>query len=313
MKATRRNLGTAKAVVGRESIPLADLRVSGVSRLAEVEPDADYIKRLLASIEEVGLIHALTLIAANGTYEVIAGAHRLHALRRLRGKDGVLAPGEYRALPPDTPAEELLAISIKENADRTASAPVAEARHFARLVKEKRVSQAKLAKLNSTNRAWVGAALQLAERFDDLPECWRQDLSTPPDRKGDGPSITMTHWAETAPKLPPPPLAPQVIDDMVKAHHKRWSARRTANKVESTTGIYQGLYRPRPDDGERDPDAAARAEALAAGWDEDRGEPGYDDILAHLDTAKGLCRADLKLERRIVSARLFAVRRMRAD
>jgi len=240
MKATRRNLGTAKAVVGRESIPLADLRVSGVRRLAEVEPDADYIKRLLASIEEVGLIHALTLIAANGTYEVIAGAHRLHALRRLRGKDGVLAPGEYRALPPDTPAEELLAISIKENADRTASAPVAEARHFARLVKEKRVSQAKLAKLNSTNRAWVGAALQLAERFDDLPECWRQDLSTPPDRKGDGPSITMTHWAETAPKLPPPPLAPQVIDDMVKAHQA------LVGQTDGEQGRVHDWHLPRP-------------------------------------------------------------------
>ena len=119
-------------------VALCDLKRSP-DNVRRTDRDAD-LAELMASIEHHGLLQSLTVRArkdANGdghtTYEVIAGARRLAALRRLAKKGKVAGdmPVPCRIVEGDAPVE----LSLAENTQRTPLHPADQFEAFHRLHK----------------------------------------------------------------------------------------------------------------------------------------------------------------------------------
>jgi len=212
------------------------MRVSALNRSCGVALDPQVVATLATDIEANGLINPITLLpAVNGseaTYVIVAGAHRHAALVRLRTTTGWLAADEYRLLNPDTTPEQVLAISMAENTRRTASSAYGESLYIARLLEHTELTKDEVGKAFGRVRHWVTAAQRLVERWSELPESWRTDLSTVPGTEGEhSVIISFTHFAEVARHLPSSPLTARDVRYMEKCRDKRYSARILGNTM----------------------------------------------------------------------------------
>jgi len=266
------------------------MHVSALNRSCGVALDSQVVEALATDIEVNGLINPITLLQvfkdSEETYDIVAGAHRHAALVRLRGIDGRLSPDEYRLLNADTPPAQILAISMAENAKRTASSAYGESLYIARLLEHTEFIKDEIGKVFGRSRHWVTAAERLVERWAELPESWRKDLSTVPDTEGKDPVIiSFTHFAEGARHLPASPLTARDVRYMDNCRDKRYSARILGNALARHFKFFNDGDEPQssaPDMPEAPaPDVAAELEHTA--------------ILEALKTALGYSATDYKL------------------
>jgi ParB family chromosome partitioning protein len=117
--------------------------------------DEEHIEELAASIREKGILQPLVVVAANGSYELIAGERRLRAAARA-GLEKV--PVVFR----DAVGEgEMLELALVENLQREDLGPLERARAYERLIQSHGLVQDEIAKKIGKSRAAVANTLRL--------------------------------------------------------------------------------------------------------------------------------------------------------
>lgn len=276
-------------------IPLKNLTVNKYNRSFDIQPSKDHVKLLAASIEELGLLGQIVLVRSKGKdghYEILAGATRVASLRRVRGVNGMLKPGEYAVredLQSDSPA--CLDVSIAENRDRFNSSPYDTARYIVRLERDEKLKLNAIAEKLRIDRETAGALSSLPDYFDQLPANWRKDLAAD-ESEGDSNlrrAINISHWRLMAPKIKKAGVTDELKKFMTTVAKEEWT---TAELYKELAGGKQedaaGGKKPeteKPKGGQGNPgDGKEQGKPLTG--------PDYDNILTSLESATKLANKD---------------------
>lgn len=124
--------------------------------LREVEVDTQEFLSFEDSIKRVGVLQPVIVrTIAPDRFELVSGAHRLHACKRLKHTE---IPAVIRAMTDI----EALAIRVMENAARLDAKPVEYARQLYRIMTlDPELTQAALAKMIGRSLSWVDCKLNL--------------------------------------------------------------------------------------------------------------------------------------------------------
>ena len=123
------------------------------------------LAQLQASIAATGLLQPITVRAADGHFELVAGERRLRAATRLGWS-------EIPAIVKDYDDKELLTLALVENLQRADLNPIEEAEGYSRLVAEFQLTQQEVAGVVGKDRSTVANALRLL----NLPDAIRSML-----------------------------------------------------------------------------------------------------------------------------------------
>lgn len=146
------------------AISKIDLPRTLLRDVSDLEKDSEHYKALRASIEERGLLHAITVRPVGDRYELVAGAHRLECYKDLARET---IPVQIR----DLSDADAIAVRIMENAARLEATPVQFARHLYLLMQsEPDLSQADIARRVGRSSGWVSNMLRLTSL---IPEAQR--------------------------------------------------------------------------------------------------------------------------------------------
>jgi ParB-like chromosome segregation protein Spo0J len=262
VRAQKKTQATSKTKSGTEAseapesqrpIPLKNLTVNKYNRSFAIPPSKDHVKLLADSIDEIGLLGQIVLVRSKGKdghYEIVAGATRVAAIRKFRGVNGMLKPGEYiirEDLDPDSLA--CLDVAISENRDRFNSSPYDTGRYIGRLLRDEKLKQNEIADMLRIDREVAGALSTLPEYFDQLPATWRKDLAAD---EGEGDSnlrraITVSHWRLMAPKVKKAGVTDELKKFMTIVAKEEWT---TARLYEKLAGYQEGRRGRRQEDRE---------------------------------------------------------------
>lgn len=188
-------------------ILLTGLSVHRVNRSYGIQLSWDRVTVIANSAKQVGLLSRVVLVRSKGAkdrYLILAGAHRIEALRVVRGHEGSLAPGEYIVLDIEEDDARCLEVSAAENRDRFGDPVVVTARYMNRLVLQEGLDQGEVADRLGIARPVVNALVQLPAYFDKLPDAWKKDLGQEPDTTCNADNtfaITISHWRLIGPKI----------------------------------------------------------------------------------------------------------------
>ncbi len=234
------NANPGPSVPDKNAIPLSKIDTSKWNRRYDLPSDEESIESLSTDIEKKGLLSPLSLVpAADGDgYRVLAGGRRLEALRILRGEDGVLDASEY-VLRSDLTEKDnaCLEIALGDAKMHGELSPRATAKYVCRLKEDLGVDQTKLSEMLLMPTSNVSRLIMLDKFFDTLPEGWRSDLDTPPDRARKAkPAIKLGHWNEVAGKLKDGPIMPELATILTNAHIMRFSTSQLRAEVGAALG-----------------------------------------------------------------------------
>ena len=222
-------------------LKLESLQVSTWNRSYGIDPDADYVNDLAANIEKEGMLQPIVLVRIpdeEGHYAVLCGAHRMNALKKIRGEDGVLALGELNILPDLTEDDpRCLHTSAAENVKRRDLTPYQLACLIERLVSENRCQAVDLSRAYDVRSETVSQLRSLPANYSELPKSWRLALNsarTVGDRKR-SPSITMTHWGKVAAAVKDMGVTPELRAIMEQCAEEGWTTDRLRKRVNKLT------------------------------------------------------------------------------
>lgn len=274
-------------------IPLMKLEPSKFNRSFGAPPDEEYYQELADSFERDGLMHTLTLIyksKTDRTLLVLAGENRRRGFLKLRGKDGVLQPGEYEIredLTEDDP--RCFDVSWAENAHRRPPTPVEKARLIVRVLDDKSLTQEQVGKKLGIPTPVVSQLTKLPKWWDRLPDSWKRDLAAAPGRVSSDlntcyePAITVGHWRAVVGTLEKKAgLTPKLQKLMEKAATEKQSTKWLDERVKGKKAVADDAG----SDGEQGDEQSPPPPAPQPNG------PDYDGILVALANATDLAQKD---------------------
>lgn len=218
---------------------LGELVISRFNRSHGADLDADYIKQLAADVKANGLVNPVSLVwhKKSGRWVIVAGAHRIAAIKSLRGEDGVLKKDEYRiidGLDADDPRS--FDISVADNRHQRGMSLYELAMYVRRLIEELKLDQGRVADALGLSRPQVNRLLILAQRWDELPESVKNDLRKARYSGSENqPVLTISHWYELVSAFQKAGVNDEVRAMMEKALAGRWSTRQVKEAVQLYT------------------------------------------------------------------------------
>ena len=222
-----------------QKIKLGDLDISVWNRSHGAELDADYIKRLAADIEANGLVNPVAIVMhkKNGRWVVVAGAHRIAAIKLLRGADGVLKEGEYRIIADlDGSDPRCFELSVADNRHQRGMSLYELAMYVRRVVEELKLDQGRVADALGLSRPQVNRLLMLAKHWDELPESVKNDFRKARYSGSENqPVLTFSWWYEMASSFQKAGVNDEVRAMMEQALAERWSTRQVKDAVQLYT------------------------------------------------------------------------------
>lgn len=248
--------GHAKTAKGKKAdsqvlIPFNTMTVSKWNESGGTVLNAARVKDLAHAIRRDGLFRPVILIRHNDPsgpeYAIIKGAHRVEALKRLRGEGSGLRRGEFsfhRRLDENNP--KCFDFRMSKNTRHYGRSVIDRARYIQRMLGECHVPLKKLARRLGLNLETMSRLVKLADRFDSLPECWRKDLAYvhvwdgyEPENHG-LPRITQAHWIATTYYMgkDDPESWEEIKPLLEMAYTRKFDSR----------GLHYALQRVRPDD-----------------------------------------------------------------
>ena len=218
---------------------LRDLDISQWNRSHGAKLDADYIKTLAADIKANGLVNPIILVwhKKSGRVVIVAGAHRVAALKSIRGEDGVLNEGEYRIIDGlDADDPRCFDISVADNRHQRGMSLYEKAKYVHRVIEELNLDQGRVADAMGLHRPHVNRLEMLAEYWDKLPETVKSDFCIAPYSGSEKqPVLTFSWWYEFASAFQKDGLNDEVRALMEKALAERWSTRQVKDAVQLYT------------------------------------------------------------------------------
>ncbi len=220
-------------------IMIDELEISPFNRSHGAELDADYVKQLAVDIKSNGLVNPVSLVwhKKSGRWVIVAGAHRVAALKSIRGENGVLNAGEYRiidGLDADDPRS--FDISVADNRHQRGMSLSELAMYIRRVVEELKLDQGRVGEALGLSRPQVNRLLMLAQHWDDLPESVKNDFRKARYSGSENqPVLTMSHWYELVSAFQKAGVNDEVRAMMEKALAERWSTRQVKEAVQQYT------------------------------------------------------------------------------
>lgn len=283
-------------------ILLTALSVHRVNRSYGIELSWDRVTVIANSAKQVGLLSRVVLVRSKdtkGRYLILAGAHRIEALRVLRGHQGCLTPGEYIILDIQEDDERCLEVSAAENQHRFGDPVVVTARYMNRLVLQEGLDQGEVADKLGIARPVVNALVQLPAYFDKLPDAWKKDLGQEPGitcNADNTSAVTISHWRVLCPKIKEAGGVTEALTKlMVRVAKEEWSTARLSRALngkgeDSANGTSSGTTPPVPPnngdgkvEGGEQPPPAPDLKTMG---------PDYDNIITALETTIKLANGD---------------------
>ncbi len=203
----------AKTAKGKKTdiqvlVPFTTMTVSKWNESGGTVLNPVRVRGLVNGIRRYRLFRPVILIRntdpSGPEYAIIKGAHRVEALKQLRGEGSGLCLGEFsihRTLDENNP--KCFDFRMSENTRHYGRNVIDRARYIQRMHSECQVPLKKLARRLGMNIEVMSRLVKLADRFDSLPECWRKDLAYVHvwdgyEPKNHGlPRITQAHWIAT--------------------------------------------------------------------------------------------------------------------
>lgn len=216
---------------------LADLEISDANRSKGCELDQAYVKRLADSVRENGLRNKVILVwhKKSGRWLIVAGAHRVAALKMLRGDNGLLNDGEFLALEDsDASDEKCFQISVDDDRHHRKSSLLEMILYFQRVTEKLGISQEKAAKVLGIDRQVLNRLVIFAKHVEGCRESVKADLRRAPDGDQDdvGPALTVYGIYEFVPALSKDGMTPAIATLMERAVSERWSTRKIRRAVQ---------------------------------------------------------------------------------
>ena len=149
---------------GLQRLPIAQIRPNPYQPRKEFRPEE--LADLEASLRESGLLQPITVRAATGGWELIAGERRLRAAARLGWS-------EIPAVVKDVDDRTLLVLALVENLQRANLNPLEEAEGYQRLIDEFSLTQQQVADVVGKDRTTVANTLRVLQ----LPASVRRMLA----------------------------------------------------------------------------------------------------------------------------------------
>ena len=263
--------------IDKEATPtLTDMEISKWNRSHGSNLDAEYVKKLAADIKANGMVNPVSIVMhkKTGRWVIVAGAHRVAAIKLLRGEDGVLKNGEFRIIRNlDESDPQCFDISVAENRYQRRMSMYDTAKYVCRVVDELKVNQQRVADALGLHRPYVNRVMMLVQYWDKLPDSVKSDFCKAPYSESENPPVlTFTWWYKFAPSLQKAGLNDEVRALMEKALAERWSTRQVEEAVQRYTCGVVTPANEQQTDGEKSHSASTGSEedALASS----SGEPG---------------------------------------
>lgn len=212
-----------------------DLGISDWNRSQGRDLDKAYLEKLAENIKQNGLLCPIILVRdkKSGRLRVLAGAHRLAALRLLRGDDGGLYESEFIILEIDESDERCFEISVADNRYQRKSPLFETMIYIQRIVEERQITQEKAAMELGIDRQVANRLLIYAKHIDSSPESVKADLRRTPDsdREDGGPALTVYGIYEFVPALSKAGMTPAIAAMLERAVSERWPTRKIRRAV----------------------------------------------------------------------------------
>ena len=220
-------------------LKIGELEISPFNRSHGAELDADYVKELAENIKTNGLVNPVVIVMhkKTGRWVIVAGAHRIAALKSIRGEDGTLKEGEFRivdGLDADDP--RCFDISMADNRHQRGMSLYELAKYVRRVVEELKLDQRRVADALGLSRPQVNRLLMLAQHWDELPESVKNDFRKARYSGSENqPVLSFSHWYEFASSFQKAGVNDEVRALMEKALAERWSTRQIKEAVQMYT------------------------------------------------------------------------------
>ena len=216
-------------------IPFSDITISPFNQSYGIDLDDNVVGELATSISQNELINPLTIIKnpKGDGYYLLAGVHRLQALKNLRGEKSGLLDGEFRILPNKNESDDnCFKICVAENRLRHDPSPFVLAKYVTRIIEKEKINQDSVAKVMRKSRATINRLLKLFEHWDQLPESWQADLkvSPTPEKEEDKFRISFSHFSDVAAVLESKNIT-ELQELMTQAHDKCMSTREFKRRI----------------------------------------------------------------------------------
>ena len=217
-------------------IKLSDMDISVWNRSHGADLDADYVKKLAADIKANGLVNPVAIVMhkKTGRWVVVAGAHRIAALKSIRGEDGILKEGEYRIIADlDESDPRCFDLCVADNRHQRGMSLYELAMYVRRVVEELKLDQGRVADALGLQRPYINRLLMLAKYWDELPESVKSDFRKAPYSGSENqPVLTFSWWYEFASAFQKAGLNDEVRALMEQALAERWSTRQVKEAVQ---------------------------------------------------------------------------------
>lgn len=252
-------------------IKLSDMDISVWNRSHGADLDADYVKKLAADIKANGLVNPVAIVMhkKTGRWVVVAGAHRIAALKSIRGEDGILKEGEYRIIADlDESDPRCFDLCVADNRHQRGMSLYEKAKYVRRVVEELKLDQGRVADALGLQRPYINRLVMLAEYWAKLPETVKSDFSIAPYSSGENlPVLTFSHWYEFASSFQKAGVNDEVRALMERALAERWSTRQVKEAVQLYTcgAVSPADEQPAEDNDAPDPTSGSEDAAPAAG------------------------------------------------
>lgn len=213
-----------------------DLGISDWNRSKDCDLDKAYLEKLAENIKRNGLLCPIILVRdkKTGCLRVLAGAHRLAALKLLRGDDGGLYEGEFIILDIDESDEGCFAITTADNRYQRKSSLADTMVYLQRIAENRHITQEKIATETGHDRQVVNRLLIFAKHVDNCSEPVKADLRRAPDgeQEDGGPALTVYGVYEFVPALSKAGMTPVIAVMIGRAVLERWSTRKIRRAVQ---------------------------------------------------------------------------------
>lgn len=234
---TNTNVGRPTDITKKVAHCFRDLEISEANRSHGCELDMAYVKRLAESIREHGLRKKIIIVwhKKSGRWLIVAGAHRIAALKVLRGDNGMLEDGEFLVLE-DTDAsdENCFQISVDDDRHHRMSSLFVMILYYQRVTEKLGISQEKAAKILGIDRQTLNRLVIFAKHIEKCSEPVKADLRRTPDNEQEdgGPALTVYSIYEFVPALSKAGMTPAIVSMMERAVSERWSTRKIRRAVQ---------------------------------------------------------------------------------
>lgn len=153
------NFSAARPATARfETIPVE--LIDDPERPMRTDLSSESVADLVASIKQVGIIEPLVVIARGDRYEIVAGHRRITAAE-------IAGLREVPCHVVDGTQEQVEMMKIHENLYRVDVNPYDEAQHYARLIKDMKLSPTKIARFTNRSESYVRDRLRILD-FDPV-------------------------------------------------------------------------------------------------------------------------------------------------